>query len=180
MKTRLIVLAFGWLIFSNSSGALGQGMGIDSLLPRIGSELHNPALAEQLRKLVPDYDSEHVWGLAVGDFTNDTFPDLALSLYNRDSAKSQVHIYLFENVAGKRLAPIYDKVVSFVESPIEIGLTTEGSVVTITRKTGDQQWVQEGYSIESGDVTLVDRYETEKEDLQSGPSDTATTVGRPL
>src|SRR5207237_471687 len=53
----------------------------------------------------------------------------------------------------------------------------EGSVVTITRKTGDQHWSQEGYSIESGDVTLIDRFETEKEDLTASANSKVRSLG---
>jgi len=36
--------------------------------------------------------------------------------------------------------------------------------VTIISQTNPVHWSQEGYSIESGDVTLVDRFETDQAD----------------
>lgn len=173
-------MAFAGLAFWSQKNAFAQGIGIDSLMPRIASEIHSEALANQLHTLIPAYSDQAVWGYAAGDFTNDTLPDLALSLYDSDTAKSDVHVYFFENLAGKKLVPIYDKLVSFVESPMEVGLTIDGSVVTVTRKTGEEQWLQEGYSIESGDITLVDRYETEKEDLTAPSAAKTRTIGHEL
>ena len=152
-------------------------MPIDSMLPRIGSELHNPALAEQLKSLVPDYANQHIWGLATGDFTNDSLPDLAISLYDPFSAKTAVRIYLFENQNNQRLVNRFEEPVAFIESPIEVGLTIEGSVVTIVQKTGEEHWSQKGYSIEFGDVVLVDRDETEKEDVTAASNAKARSIG---
>lgn len=176
----MIILRFllaGLLVCITSWRVHAQGMLLDSMLPRIANELHSPALAEQLRTIVPDFENQKVWGLAIGDFTNDTLPDVALSLYDRNVAKDQVRVYLFENQKGKQLVNRFEKPVPFIESPIEVGLSIEGSVVTITQKTGDELWSQDGYSIESGDVALVDHFETEKEDLKSGAKAKSHPIG---
>jgi hypothetical protein len=141
-----------------------QGMTLDSIMPRIAGELRNPQLAAQLRTLVPDYENQKVWGLAIGDFSNDSLPDVALSLYDKNIANNIVHLYLFENVKNQQLANRYDKPIPYIESPIEVGLSIDGSVVTVTQKAGDEQWSQMGYSIESGDVALIDRFETQRDD----------------
>src|ERR1700733_14527623 len=101
MTTRLFAGTFALLLLLMGSSRLGaQGMTMDSILPRIGSDLHGQALAEQLRTLISDYANAKVWGLAIGDFSNDSLPDLALSLYDGNIAKNQVRVYLFENVKG--------------------------------------------------------------------------------
>jgi len=170
MRTRRIVLAFTLPLLFCASEAFAQGMTLDSLVPRIGADLHNSALAEQLRTLIPDFANAHVWGFATGDFTNDSLPDLALSIYDAGRARNSVRVYLFENVKNQALADRFEREIPYVESPIEVGLTIDGSVVTITQKTGENHWSQEGYSIEFGDVTLVDRYETQQEDLAAAKS----------
>jgi hypothetical protein len=153
---------------------LGQGMPVDSILPRIDSELHQQGLGEQLRTMITDYADARVWGLAIGDFTNDSLPDLAISIYDHGKGGNTVHVYFFENKNNQKLHNCFEKEISFVESPIEVGLTVEGSVVTITRRTGSAHWEQEGYSIESGDVTLIDRFETNQEVVAS-----STSAGKP-
>jgi hypothetical protein len=174
MITRIISIAVLLLVVSPRF-IRAQGMPLDSMLPRITSELHNPALAGQLRTLIPDFANVKVWGFATGDFSNDSLPDLALSLFDLGVSREQVHIYLFENVKNANLFSRYERMAEFVESPIEVGVSIEGSVVTIARKTGEEHWSQEGYTIEFGDVILVDRFETEKETLASGPK--ARSIG---
>jgi hypothetical protein len=173
MRTQRIVWGFASLVILFPGILLAQGMPLDSILPRLDSELRAPALAEQLRTLIPNYDSARVWGLAIGDFTNDSLPDLALSLYDHGKGGNTVRVFLFENKNNQKLLDLFEKEVSFVESPIEVGLTIEGSVVTIIRRTGTAHWEQEGYSIESGDVALVDRFETDEENVAGG------TVAKP-
>src|ERR1051325_5623710 len=164
MVTRLVACLFSLAAFFVSSGAFGRGMPLDSIVSRIASELHTEPLASQLRSLVPDYENQKVWGLAIGEFSNDSLPDVALSLYDKNIATNIVHLYLFENVRNRELANRYDKAIPYIESPIEVGLSIDGSVVTVTQKTGDEEWSQTGYSIESGDVALIDRTQTEQPD----------------
>ncbi len=178
MRTRFGLRTFNiFFLLLFSTRLFAQGMTVDSLLPRIGSELHNPALAEQLRTLIPDFENSHVWGFATGDFTNDSLPDLALSIYDGDRSKSAVRVYLFENENNQKLTSRFEKEISFVESPIEVGISIEGSVVTITRKTAAEHWEQEGYSIEWGDVVLVDRFETDEENVSGSGSGKAHELG---
>ena len=111
-------------------------MTLDSLVPRISTDLHNAALAAQLQALVPDYANARVWGYAAGDFTNDSLPDLALSLYDPGRARSEVRVYFFENVNNRSLVSRLEKEIPFVESPIEVGLSIDGSVVTFPPSAG--------------------------------------------
>jgi hypothetical protein len=167
MRTQRIAWGFATLLILFPRLLFAQGMSVDSILPRIDSELHNNTLGEQLRTFIPNYADARVWGLAIGDFTNDSLPDLAISIYDHGKVGTTVHVYFFENENNQKLVPRFEKEISFVESPIEVGLTVEGSVVTITRRTGSEHWEQEGYSIESGDVTLIDRFETNQENVAS-------------
>ncbi len=155
-------------------------MTLDSLVPRISTDLHNAALAAQLQALVPDYANARVWGYAAGDFTNDSLPDLALSLYDPGRARSEVRVYFFENVNNRSLVSRLEKEIPFVESPIEVGLSIDGSVVTITQKTGENNWSQDGYSIEYGDVVLIDRFQTGKEDIKNSASSKPHALGHEI
>src|ERR1035437_4004709 len=131
MVTRLRAASFALLVGCIPICAVhAQGMLLDSMLPRIANELHSPALAEQLRTLVPDFENQKVWGLAIGDFSNDSLPDLALSLYHPGGVHDQVRVFLFENEKAKQLVNRFEKPVTFIESPIEVGLSIEGAVVT--------------------------------------------------
>src|SRR5436190_13265171 len=114
MVTRLGACLFSIATLFVASNVFSQGMTLDSILPRIGSELHNPRLAEQLRTLVPDFENQKVWGLAIGDFSNDSLADVALSLYDQNIAKNQVTIYLFENVRNAQLAKRHERAIPYL------------------------------------------------------------------
>lgn len=155
-------------------------MPLDSVLPRIATELNSTRLASALTNALPNYANLRVWGLATGDFTNDSLPDLALSLFDPYGPKTEVRVYLFANDSGQTLTKIMERPVTFVESPIEVGLTIDGSVVTIVQKTGDQHWTQLGYTMEFGDLILVDRFETEREDVTADPKLKQRSIGHDI
>ena len=128
----------------------------------------NKQMISSLRDQIPvRYDEQRVWGLAIGDFSNDSLPDLALSVYDIDSPTREVTVYLLENDSNKFFRNVFRKKYSYIETPIEVGLTTEGAVVTIIQKTDDTQWKQEGYTVYAGDVVLIDDYETQNEEIPS-------------
>ena len=97
MRTQRIAWGFAAFLILSPGLLFAQGMTVDSILPRIDSELHQQGLGEQLGTLIPGYADARVWGLAIGDFTNDTLPDLAISIYDHAKAGNTVHVYLFEN-----------------------------------------------------------------------------------
>ncbi|MEO6939302.1 MAG: hypothetical protein ABI444_04065 [Candidatus Kapaibacterium sp.] len=168
MRRKLLLLAFLSLAsfaLPHTQGLLAQGMPIDSLMPRLFGQFPNKAQLLELRNDIPNYDNQRVWGLAIGDFSNDALPDLAISLYDIKGGKNQVTVYFFQNIIGEHFQKMLERIVPYVASPIEVGLVTEGSVVTIVQKSADQHWFQQGYSLEDGDVVLVDHFETEKEDI---------------
>jgi hypothetical protein len=142
-----------------------QGMPIDSLMGRLTPQFANPFILADLAKLIPNYANQRVWGLAVGDFSNDSLPDLGISVYELGGAKNRVTVYLFQNIGGNHFKKVLERQIAYVASPIEVGLLAEGSVLTIIQKTADAHWYQEGFSIEDGDLVLVDHYETEKQDI---------------
>ncbi len=142
-----------------------QGMPIDSLMGRLSPQFGNPFILSDLKTLIPNYANQRVWGLAVGDFSNDSLPDLGISVYNIAGPKNKVTVFLFQNIGGNHFKKVLERQVAYQESPIEVGLLAEGSVLTIIQKTADAHWYQEGFSIEDGDLVLVDHYETEKQDI---------------
>src|SRR4051812_32407450 len=108
--------------------AFSQGMPIDSLMDRFALTF-NPQLLASLRDQIPvRYDEQRVWGLATGDFSNDTLPDLALSVYDIDSPSREVTVYLLVNDSNRSFKNVFRRKYSYVETPIEVGLTTDGSV----------------------------------------------------
>jgi hypothetical protein len=143
---------------------LAQGMPIDSLSDRLAQAFSKQAIASLHDLLPKNYDDQRVWGLAIGDFTNDTTADLAISLFDVSSAKREVMIYLLVN-EGNKFTSVLQKKYTYFETPIEVGFSIDGSVVSILQKFDDLHWRQEGYSYSSGDLMMIDELETQKEDI---------------
>src|SRR5687768_16133198 len=76
--------------------ARAQGQSLDSLESRL-AESFTLQQVSQLKTMIPNYPNQRVWGLAIGDFSNDRHPDLALSLYDLSLGKNQVRVYLLQN-----------------------------------------------------------------------------------
>ncbi|HET9135833.1 MAG TPA: sugar-binding protein [Candidatus Kapabacteria bacterium] len=141
-----------------------QGMPIDSLASRF-SETFSASQVRSLRNALPiRYDDQRVWGLAVGDFSNDTLPDIAISLYDVNFAVREVTIHLLIN-EGDHFTDVFQKKYSYYETPIEVGLSTEGSVVSVLQKSDESHWHQEGYTFYAGDLISIDDFDDHKEDI---------------
>jgi hypothetical protein len=182
MTLKQVTLTAVSLILSltlNTSDSAAQGMPIDSLKARLTSELRIPDALEQLRAQIGNYENMRVWGMAIGDFSNDTDPDLAISLYDIKGGVAQrfVSVRLFQNQGGK-LVPMMTKSAQYFESPIEVGLSIDNSAVSIIQKTGESSWFQEGYTIQFGDVILTERFDTESQNVQAVKGEQPRSFGR--
>lgn len=158
-----------------------QGMPIDSLQGRLTAELKIPDALEQLRGQIGNFENMRVWGMAIGDFSNDANPDLAISLYDIKGGVSQrfVSVRLFQNVGGK-LVPMMTRSAQYFESPIEVGLSIDNSAVSIIQKTGENSWFQEAYTIQFGDVILTERFDTESQTVQAVKGQQPRNFGRQI
>jgi hypothetical protein len=144
-----------------------QGNPVDEIRERL-LERFSVQQVDALKTILPNYASQRVWGLAIGDFSNDPNPDLAISVYDLSERKNQVRVMLLQSDGANQFTKLFEKIFSYIESPIEVGLTTENSVVTIIQKKGDQEWEQQGYTVQFGDLIMVDHFTTGKEDVTGG------------
>ncbi len=141
-----------------------QGMPIDSLFDRLSQTFSKEQLASLHETLPIRYDDQRVWGLAIGDFSNDSLPDLAISLFDVNFNSRNVKVHLLRS-EGSHFTDVFQKQYSYVETPIEVGLSVEGAVVSILQKFDESHWRQEGYTVYAGDVISIDELETRKEDI---------------
>ena len=165
---RLFLLVF--LVFGSKS--FGQGMPIDSLKERLVGAF-NEELFASLRDALPiRFEAQRVWGLATGDFSSDGKPDLAISLYDVSVGGRVVTVHLLQNEDGKQFKEMFSKKYSYQETPIEVGLVSEGYMLYVVQKPDESNWIQEGYTIYAGDVITLDEFETRKVELGAGGSKT--------
>ncbi len=179
LSLSVATLLFSLAILSPDSRA--QGMPIDSLRTRLNTELKIPDALEQLRSQIGNYENMRVWGMAIGDFSNDANPDLAISLYDIKGGVAQrfVSVRLFQSIGGK-LVPMMTRSAQYFESPIEVGLSIDHSAVSIIQKTGENSWFQEGYTIQFGDVILTERFDTESQTVQAVKGQQPRNFGRQI
>jgi hypothetical protein len=168
---------FTFLVLASIS--YGQGMPVDSLKDRLTGSF-NEDLFASLRDALPiRFDAQRVWGLAIGDFSSDGKPDLAISLYDISVGGRQVTVHLLQNEDGKTFKEMFRKKYSYIETPIEVGLASEGYILYVVQKPDDNNWIQEGYTIYAGDVITLDEFETRKVELGS-PGSKAKPFGYEL
>src|SRR6185503_11664939 len=138
MRSALLAL----LLTFAASGLYAQGMPIDSLETRL-SATFSPQLYKSLRDAIPiRYDDQRVWGFATGDFSSDGKPDLAISLFDLAvPSNREVTVYLLVN-EGSRFARMFSKKYPYTATPIEVGLSVDGYVVTVVNKSSEQNWSQ--------------------------------------
>ena len=100
-------------------------MPIDSLKERFAETFSSEMVASLHDQIQIRYDEQRVWGLAIGDFSNDTLADMAISVYDIDSPTREVSVYLLVNDGNKKFKNVFRKKYSYVETPIEVGLTSD-------------------------------------------------------
>ena len=165
MKRLLFIL---FLLALAASRLAAQGMPIDSLQERL-TKAFSADMFASLHDAIPiRYDDQRVWGLAIGDFSSDGKPDLAISLYDLAVHPREVTVLLMQNIDGKKFKTMFKKNYSYIETPIEVGLAIEGYGIYVIQKSNDQEWRQEGYTIYAGDVITLDEFATRNIELPVG------------
>ncbi len=163
---RFLLLVF--LVLLGVPRLFAQGMPIDSLHERL-AKTFGEEMFSSLHEAIPiRFDDQRVWGLAIGDFSNDGKSDLAISLYDLAIHPREVTVFLLQNVDGKRFKTMFKKSYSYIETPIEVGLAIEGYTVYVIQKSNDQEWRQEGFTIFAGDVITIDEFATRNVELPAG------------
>lgn len=100
-----------------------------------------------------------VWGYDVGDFSNDGNHDLALSIRMKNDGKRKMLVYFFIDDEGV-LTLIRETTLTFVELPIEIGVSISNGNVYIAQRQTEALWGIDGYRYRDGVVMLVDQFTT--------------------
>jgi hypothetical protein len=172
-------LLLGIAVLLCAANLFAQGMPIDSLMDRFSQKFNPQMLASLREQILVRYDEQRVWGLDIGDFSNDSLPDLAISVYDIDSPTRDVTVYLLINDGNKTFKNVFRKKYGYVETPIEVGLTIDESVVTIIQKSDEDHWNQEGYTVYAGDVVLIDDFQSNKEAIPA-TSPKAKSIGHSL
>lgn len=145
----------------------------------------DPSVIESLRRQFPDEAKFAAWGYDIGDFSADGLPDLALAVRLPDAPPRTEKIFMFVSETQfdpgdvffahpkERLRLVHSFDVEYYQSPIEVGVLIRENICSVITKKADGDWAVSGYTFETGDVILVNEFETVEE--KSGEGGTVGT-----
>ncbi len=116
---------------------------------------------EDVRKQLPESDSYKIWGWDVGDYSQDGYYDLALSIKLTKEKNKISNVLLFIDLQGflTKVAEFTDE---FIQLPLEIGVSIRYNTCYITKKNKENNWLIKGYTFENGALILKEKYETKR------------------
>ncbi len=156
---RVLVLAF--MLFSSRVVAQ-SGMPFSEFSAKL--ELYyDKAMVEDVRRQLPQGTDFRVWGWDVGDFSGDGNFDVAFSIRLNDDKKRQVQMYLFVDIDGFLNNVLSDQL-SFVETPLEVGMVIKNNTCYVTSKMRQFEWNVSGYRFREGAILQVDQFTTTRID----------------
>lgn len=149
------------LFFLTLSAYSQSGMTFEELKYKI-SGYFDEALIKDIEKELPNGDNYRIWGWDVGDYSSDGYYDLAFAVRKFGVGNRKVDVFLFCDIEGYLVKVAqYEK--DFYEIPLEVGIVIKDNVCYITQKEKQFHWYIEGYTFDNGNIILVDKFETEKQ-----------------
>lgn len=121
------------------------------------------SMINDIRDQLPQTDDYSIWGYDVGDFSNDSYNDVALTLRIAGDKSRNMQVYLFVDIDGY-LRKVYQETIPFVEVPLEVGAAIRNSKCYITKKNKQYNWDIYGYTYQNGSLILYDEFFTRKLD----------------
>jgi hypothetical protein len=106
-----------------------------------------------------------IYGYAVGDFSGDYLPDLAISVRTKKLRGKKMKVHYFVSDEEQLLEARWN-ILEFYDVPIEIGFTIENGVCYTTQKKGNNNWTISGYTYRDGNFFLVDEYESSRKSVR--------------
>ena len=148
------------LIFSSSFLSSQSGMRFEELTKRIEQYFAEP-LIQDVKEQLPQGTDYRIWGWDVGDFSGDSYNDLALSVKLSGDKKKTNYVFLFVDLDGY-LTKISELPFDYVEMPSEIGVVIRYGICNITKKLEKFNWIIRGFKFDNGVLIQQDNFETEK------------------
>lgn len=151
----LFNLIFSCSLYSQS------GMTFEELKFKV-ADYFDETLLNDLGKELPNGNNFRIWGWDVGDFSGDGYYDIAIAVRKFGVGNRKVDVYLFCDIEGY-LVKVSQFEKDFYEIPLEVGIVIKDNVCYVTQKEKQFHWFIEGYTFDNGNIILVDKFETEKQ-----------------
>lgn len=120
----------------------------------------NSEMLNDIEKQVPQKSRISVWGWDVGDFSGDSYPDLAFSIKILDEKRRNVYVFLFVDIDGYLKLVFFDSY-EYLELPLEIGISIQNGKCSITQKKKKDFWTYKSYTFDNGVIYLAEEYISE-------------------
>jgi len=136
------------------------GMRFEELSKRLEQYYAEP-LINDIKSQLPQGVDYRIWGWDVGDFSGDSYNDLALSVKLSGDKKKTNYVYMFVDLDGY-LTKVSEMPFEYVEMPLEIGVVIRYGICNITKKREKFNWEIKGFRFDNGVLVQQDIFETEK------------------
>ncbi len=114
-----------------------------------------------IKNQLPQNEDYYIWGYDVGDFSGDSFYDIAVTIRMANDRSKNMQVYLFVDIDGY-LRKVYNKSVEFVDLPLEVGVAIRNGACYVTKKHKQYNWDIYGYKYENGNLIQKDEFLTRK------------------
>jgi len=159
MKKVLISLLFPYtLLFAQ----VELSISFDQFSYEIG-DVFSPDQIEFIRGRLPEQCD--IYGYAIGDFSGDYVPDLAVSVRTKKLRGKKLKIFYFVS-DEEQCIEVRSNTLEFYDVPIEIAFTIDNGLCYTTQKKENNHWTICGYAYREGNFLLVDAYESRRKPLR--------------
>ncbi len=134
-------------------------MSFEELAGKLEAYFH-PSLIADVRAQLPSGIPYEIWGWAVGDFSGDGYPDLALTVFTPKERQRRVRVYAFVDQDGFLLS-VAVLPVPYLELPLEVGVDIRDTLCFVTQKHRNGLWSIRAYRYWLGNFALWEEHTLE-------------------
>ncbi|MCS6965436.1 MAG: hypothetical protein NZ473_01520 [Candidatus Kapabacteria bacterium] len=135
-----------------STALAQQGTSFDELAQALEAHFDR-ALISDVRAQLPLGAPYEIWGWDAGDFSGDSYPDLALTVFIPQERQRRVRVYAFVDQDGF-LLNVASMILPYIELPLEVGIAISDTTCFITQKHRSGVWSIRGYRYWLGNFML--------------------------
>ncbi len=159
MTIKHIIYILFFFTIANTSFAQ-SGMTFSDLSKRL-EPYFDEEMINDVKTQLPKDSKYKIWGWDVGDFSGDSYSDLAITIKLSSDKQKIAHVYLFVDLEGY-LTNVTEFKYHYFELPIEIGVVIRYNNCYITKKIKKYNWFIKSYQFDNGVLILNEDYETEQ------------------
>jgi len=119
------------------------------------------SMITDIKKQLPQNEDYFIWGYDVGDFSGDTYYDIAITLRIAGDRSRNMQVFLLVDIDGF-LKKVHQETIEFIELPLEVGVAIRNNACYVTKKHKQFNWDIYGYRYDNGDLIQQDEFFTRR------------------